>query len=198
MLRHERLGREFYLQDSLTVARALVGKLLVHETGGLRLSGKITETEAYMGPFDKAAHSCGGVPTERTKIMYGVGGFTYVYLIYGMYNCFNIVASGENSPQAVLIRAVEAAEGREIMLENRRAKGRRGQSEKSIVKNLSNGPGKLCIAMDIQRNHSGIDLVGGEIYVEEFETPKKIITTPRINIDYAEEYKDKPWRFVEG
>src|SRR5690554_6718560 len=101
------LNRDFYNRDSLTVAKDLLGKYLVHIVDGVKLVGKIVETEAYMGVEDKAAHSYGGRRTPRVEVMYGPPGYAYVYLIYGMYDCFNVVTNKEGIPQAVLIRAIE-------------------------------------------------------------------------------------------
>ena len=105
----EKLTREFYTRDSLTVARELLGKVLVHRLEGETLAGRIVEAEAYQGPEDRAAHSYGGRRTARTEVMFGPGGFAYVYLIYGMHSCMNVVASTQGRPQAVLLRAVEPA-----------------------------------------------------------------------------------------
>ena len=107
----KKLDREFYNRDSIVVARELLGKVLVHEIDGNRISAKIVETEAYMGVEDKAAHSYEGRRTPRVEVMYGEPGFTYVFMIYGMHSCFNVVVNKKGTPQAVLIRAVEPMEG---------------------------------------------------------------------------------------
>ena len=183
----EKLPRDFYLRDALTVARDLLGKILVHQTPQGILKGKIVEVEAYMGKQDAAAHSC-KVRSPRTEVQYGVGGFAYIYLIYGMYYCMNIVSNREEIPEVVLLRALEPLEGLEQMQQRRNV--RRQQD-------LCNGPGKLCSAMDIQKAHYGIDLCGHEIYLEEGEpvTEGEIGVSKRINIDYAGEAKDYEWRF---
>ena len=179
------ISREFYLRDGLTVARELIGKKLVTNLRGELTSGIIVETEAYMGAIDAAAHSYRG-KTERTKIFYGAGGFVYVYLIYGMHICTNVVANVENVPEAVLIRALEPVDGVEIM------KRRRG---KNNLRDLCSGAGKLSQALGITKEFYGADLCGEEIFIEDGEK-LPVVTTPRINIDYAGEAADYPWRFV--
>lgn len=187
-----KLNRNFYLRSAEELAPALLGKILVHKTAEGVTSGIIVETEAYIGPDDKGAHSCGGVPTARTAVMFGKGGFAYVYLIYGMYSCFNVVANVKDKPEAVLIRALEPLDGVELM-KNRRATDK--------PENLCSGPGKLCSALGITREQSGADLCKNELFILDMPELSKseIIVSPRINIDYAEEYRDKLWRyFVKG
>lgn len=185
-----KLPREFYTRSNVvTVARELLGKLLVVPArNGVRVSGKIVEVEAYRGPKDRAAHSYGGRRTKRTETMYGIGGTAYVFFVYGMYNQFNVVTNLEGLPHAILVRALEPVAGIEIM-----RRRRHGQPDH----NLTNGPGKLCIAMGIDRRLDASDLVGNRVWIEEGEKiPRSQITTgPRIGIDYAEEWVDKPWRF---
>lgn len=184
-----KLPRDFYTRASvLTVASELLGKLLVVPTGDKRVSGKIVEVEAYRGPQDRAAHSYGGRRTKRTEPMYGIGGTAYVFFVYGMYFQFNVVTNVADVPHAVLIRAVEPVEGIELMRERRSVRGDR---------DLTNGPGKLCIALDIDRRLDGADLLGSEVWLEEGEkvARSQVQRGPRIGIDYAEEWKDKPWRF---
>jgi DNA-3-methyladenine glycosylase len=195
----KKLYREFYNRDSLIVAKDLLGKVLVHEVNGQKLSAKIVEAEAYMGITDKAAHSFGGRRTSRVEVMYGGPGFSYVFMIYGMYNCFNTVTREEGNPQAVLIRAVEPIDGLDLMAQNRFNKTY-DQLTKSQIKNLTNGPGKLCRALLIDRALSGEDLCGDRLYIEEGENESfKVIASKRIGIDYAEEAKDYLWRFyIEG
>lgn len=191
----QKLSRSFYGRDSVTVARELLGKILVHKTGGQELRAIIVETEAYGGIPDKAAHSYGGKKTLRTKIMFGDPGFSYVYLIYGIYNCFNIVVAKEGDPQAVLIRALEPLEGLETMAINRYNKGYKELSQKQIY-GLTNGPGKLCMAMNIDRSWNGEDLSQDTLYLEAGkEEEQKIVRAKRIGIDYAQEAKDYLWRF---
>lgn len=191
-----KLERIFYNRDSVKVAKDLLGKYLVHEVNNTKLIAKLVEVEAYRGPADKAAHSYNNRRTERTEVMFGPAGFAYVFLIYGMYKCMNIVTSEVNQPQAVLIRAVEPMDGLEIMSEFRYKKHFE-ELNKGAIKGLTNGPGKLCDAMGITREHNGFDLCGDKLYLLEDEEPEKIeiVTTKRINIDYAEEAIDFPWRF---
>ncbi len=195
----KKLEREFYNRDSIVVAKELLGKVLVHEIDGQRISVKIIETEAYMGVEDKAAHSYGGRRTSRVEVMYGSPGFSYIFLIYGMYCCFNIVTNEKEIPQAVLIRAVEPLEGTEWMAQRRFGKVF-DELTKSQRRGLTNGPGKLCGALSLDRSLNGIDLCGNEIYVEESKNQNfSVVTTKRVGIDYAEEAKDYPWRFyIEG
>ena len=194
-----KLSRDFYLRDTLVVARDLLGKHLVHETKDYRIAGKIVETEAYTGPKDKASHAYGRRRTVRTEVMYDTGGVAYVFLIYGMYCCFNVVTGPKDTPSAVLVRAIEPVEGIEHM-----AKSRYGIEPSSLSPGqklgICNGPGKLCIAMNIGKAGNGLDLCGSTLYIRDAQNePFDIKTSPRINIDYAEEYKDKPWRFyIEG
>jgi len=190
-----KLTREFYTRNVLEVSQDLLGKLLVYENNGRRIIGRIVEVEAYMGPNDKAAHSYGGKVTERTKVMYKEGGYVYIFMIYGMYYCFNIVAANENEPQAVLIRAIEPVEDMEIMSKNRYKKNYHELTSYQR-KNLSNGPGKLCNAMNIDKTLNGEDLCGDKIYVVESEEENfETVSSKRIGIDYAEEAKDFLWRF---
>ncbi|PEA54383.1 3-methyladenine DNA glycosylase [Bacillus pseudomycoides] len=187
-----------YEGDTLDVAKRLLGHKLVHVVDGVKRSGIIVEVEAYKGPDDKAAHSYGGRRTERTEIMYESPGHAYVYLIYGMYHCFNVITAPKGIPQGVLIRALEPAEGIEEMKQARYGKT---TITKSQFKNLTNGPGKLCKAMGITLEQKGLLLTGDELYIEQV-SPKhhlshtyNITTGPRINIDYAEEAVHYPWRF---
>lgn len=186
----EKLSREFYTRANvLTVSRELLGKLLVvPDKKGKRVSGKIVEVEAYRGPEDRASHAYGGRRTRRTETMYQLGGVAYVYFVYGMYNQFNVVTNVENTPHAILVRALEPVEGIETMRSRRHSHSDR---------NLTNGPGKLCIAMGIDRQLDMADLLGDKVWIEEFEKiPRsKVVTGARIGIDYAEEWITKPWRF---
>lgn len=195
----KKLDREFYNRDSVIVAKELLGKLLVHEMDGHRVSARIVEAEAYMGITDKAAHSYGGKRTPRVEVMYGGPGYSYIFTIYGMHRCFNIVTREEGNPQAVLIRAVQPAEGIEWMAHERYGKTF-GELTRSQKKGLTNGPGKLCTSLSIGSSFNGVDLCGNEIYVEEDgEQDISIVSTTRIGVDHAEEAKDYPWRFyIEG
>lgn len=183
--------RTFYESDALTLAKNLLGKILVHNSDDGITSGIIVETEAYKGPHDKAAHTFNSKRTPRTEIVFHGGGFAYIYLIYGMYNCLNITASTPGSPECVLLRALQPLDGLDLMQSRRNT---------SRAENLCSGPGKLCSAMGITRTLYGEDLCGSKLYVLGNDYPNlKINASPRIGIDYAEEYKDVLWRFyIDG
>lgn len=189
------IEQKFYLRDGLEVARDLLGKVLVREIEGKVARFRIVETEAYLGPEDKGAHSYGGKRTPRTMPIFEDGGITYVYLIYGMYNCLNIIANYKDIPHCVLIRAVEPLdeEALEFCRTYRHIKSKK-------VQDLTNGPGKLCQALQIDKTLNALPVTKkGQLYVEEGDTPLNIVRDKRINIDYAEEYRDKEWRFyIEG
>ncbi|KEH86099.1 MULTISPECIES: DNA-3-methyladenine glycosylase [Clostridium] len=189
----KRLNREFYTRDTIEVAKDLLGKIIVvkNET---KLLGKIVEVEAYGGISDKAAHSYGNRKTERTKIMYEEGGYVYVFQIYGMYNCLNIVSSKKDVPEAVLIRAVEPIENIDDFSKNRYGKDF-NELTKYQQKNITNGPGKLCMAMNITKKFNGLDLCKDNIYIVDNKDEFEIVASKRIGIDYAEEAKDYLWRF---
>lgn len=184
------LRRKFYArQDTAKIARELLGKLLVVPSESGRVSGMIVETEAYLGEIDRAAHSYGGRRTKRNEVMYGEAGFAYVFFVYGMYDQFNCVTGRPGTPHAILIRAVEPVEGIEIMHE-RRPKAKR-------LTDLTSGPGKLCMALGIDRSLNGEDLLGSTVFIEEYRTvpSKEIASGKRIGIDYAGEDADLPLRF---
>ena len=189
-----KLEREFYKESSIQLAQDLIGKLLVHKINGKRISGRIVEVEAYMGIKDKAAHSYAGKRTKRTEIMYGVPGILYVFLIYGMYSCVNVVAGEIDEPVAVLIRALEPIDGLDHISFNRYKKSYEELTKKEKL-NLTNGPGKLCIAMGIDKSSNGVDLCENDFFIEEDEYKSEIISSKRIGIDYAEEAVDFLWRF---
>jgi DNA-3-methyladenine glycosylase len=190
-----KLDRDFYLRDTLTIAEDLLGKQLVHETQDCRIVGRIVETEAYIGPEDKGSHSFGGKRTNRNEVMYHIGGTSYVYLIYGMYYCFNVVTEQIDKPAAVLVRAVEPVYGEEYMSRFRYGMDYSALSSRQKL-GLCNGPGKLCMAMGIGKAENGLDLCSSKLYICDAQNkPFNVKTSPRINIDYAEEYAYKPWRF---
>jgi len=182
------LPRDFYVRPGHTVAKDLLGKLLVHDTSKGRIAGMITEVEMYDGRCDAASHAYKNPDSKRVKVHYETGGTAYVYMIYGMYYCFNIVTNKINIPEVVLVRALEPVEGIELMKKNRCTKN---------ILNLCSGPGKLCQALGIEKKHNGRDLCGGELFLEDYKKiiAKHILTSPRINIDYAGEAKDYPWRY---
>ena len=183
-----KLEREFYRRSGLIVARELIGKKLICKTDEGIAGGIIIEAEAYMGATDAAAHSYKNRRTSRTEAMFNDGGHAYIYLIYGMYLCFNVVANVVDVPEAILIRALEPTDGIELMKKRR---------NKNSIKDLCSGPGKLTQALGITKAHYNIDLCGDELYIETTDLTPEIETTKRINIDYAGEAADYPWRFIE-
>jgi len=183
------LPRSFYEGDVLATAKNLLGKVLVHDTAEGVTSGRIVETEAYCGPEDFAAHSARGRRTARVEVMYGEKGHAYIYFIYGMYWCFNVTAGATpGKPEAVLVRALEPVGGTELMAK------RRGTQN---VANLSNGPGKLCMAMSLTGAQTKADLTKPPLFIIDAQAvPQKcILATTRIGVDYAGEWKNQPWRF---
>lgn len=184
-----KLKRNFYNQKTIKVARALLGKFLVRKIGGKMLVGKIVETEAYVGHKDRASHASRG-KTARTALMFGPPGRAYVYSVYGLNYCFNVVTECENYPAAVLIRAVEPSDGIDLM--------RRLRHAPADERNITNGPGKLCQAMKIDKKLNGADLTGNILWIEDRGLKTKssdIVSAKRIGVDYAGIYKNKPWRF---
>jgi len=187
----KKLDRKFYNRSTLKVARELLGKYLVVEKEGDYVSGKIVETEAYIGRDDPASHAHRGM-TPRNEVMFGDPGYAYVYLTYGMHHCLNFVTERKGFPAAVLIRALEPAEGIEIMRKRRKTVEYPAKGGKDL-KDLTTGPAKLCQALGIDRTLNGADLCSHIIYVEDRgNKPAKIISTSRIGIN---EGKDKKWRF---
>lgn len=168
------LPRTYFIRPTVAVARSLLGKYLVRVIEGRRLEGKIVEVEAYVGLEDKACHASKG-RTQRTDVMFGPGGVAYVYLIYGMYHCLNVVTEREGFPSAVLIRAIE------------------------LDGVLIDGPGRLCRAMQIDRGLNRIDLTTGEClwFEDRGESVGRgsVGAHPRVGVDYAGEWAKKPWRF---
>lgn len=186
-----RLAREFYTRDALSAARALLGKLLVVPAeGGARVSGLVVETEAYVGPEDRASHAFGGRRTARNESMYAQGGAAYVYLIYGLHHQFNVVTGAEGHPSAVLVRALEPAEGVALMRARRRL---------SDDLRLTSGPGKLARALGLDRTFDGEDLMTSRrVWLEDVGREvfdREVARGPRVGIDYAGNYALKPWRF---
>ncbi len=186
-----RLPRDFYRLGAVDAAPALLGKMLVRRTPEGRRAGIIVETEAYVGSRDKGAHAYPNKRTPRTQVQFGPGGFAYVYQVYGAHFCLNVVTAPEGVPDVVLVRALEPVEGLDQM-------ARRRGTEDPLE--LCSGPGKLCRAMDIGREQYGCDLCGEALWLEAGRAvaPEDIRVSPRIHIDYAEEYRDVPWRFFLG
>lgn len=194
----KKIPLDFYRRsDTLVVARELLGKTLVVPTEkGERVSGVIVETEAYLGAEDKAAHSYGNRRTPRTETMFAAGGAAYIFFIYGMYYQFNVVTGAKGVPHACLVRAVAPLDGIETMRARRAAKSKK-TSSLMPDKNLTSGPGKLCIAFGIDKTFNNADLLGQRVWLEEGKTfsDAEIASGKRIGVDYAAEYAEKPWRF---
>jgi len=185
-------SRNQYARSARDVAPALLGQYIIHETPQGILAGRIVETEAYGGTYrrqaDDGSHAFRGL-TARTEPMFRCGGWSYIYLIYGMYCCMNVVTGPAGEGQAVLIRAVEPVEGMPIMCCNRHAE--------RVTVNLTNGPGKLCQAMALTRSENGLDLCASHLYIASPAQAERISihTSKRIHIDYAVKGKEFPWRF---
>lgn len=190
-----RISKEFFMTDSVTLAERLLGKILVKKIDGVECKVRIVETEAYKAPEDKACHAYNNRKTERTKYLWQRGGHLYVYMIHNV-NCMNITSATENDPQGVLIRAVEPIEGVEKIREMR-SKTSKGKVKEINLRDLTNGPGKVGGALSVDRNHNGIDLCSHEhmFLIEDANYKCEIERSVRINIDYAGEWKYKPWRF---
>lgn len=211
----KKLSRRFYARPTLLVAQDLLGKFLVMVDCGNNkilnykinchnkavkyrikachrlISGMIVETEAYIGEEDLACHASRG-RTRRTEVMFGEPGHAYIYMIYGMYYCLNVVTEKKDFPAAVLIRALEPKEGIEKMIKNRKFK------KSSTLFKLTSGPGKLCQAFGIDKSLNGADLTGNKIWIEDrgIKIKKKdIVQTKRIGVDYAGKCRNYPWRF---
>lgn len=171
----KKLPRSFYDRDTIIVAKELLGKYLVHHDNRIVRIGKIVEVEAYLGPHDLASHSAKGL-TERTKVMFGPPGFAYVYLVYGMYYCMNVVTEKEGHGSAVLLRALEPIQN---------------------IDKRSQGPGLLCQAMGIDKRLHGYDLLSPRFYIasQDIDESIQIIKKPRIGVDYAGRWAGRHLRF---
>ena len=203
----EKLPPDFYLRDTVEVAKDLIGRYLIREVPGGRLACRITETEAYCGPEDPACHSYRRkAPKGRTNIMYRAGGLAYIYLIYGMYCCLNFVTEPEGEPAAVLIRGLSPRYNQDIIAENRfHCKCRDMTAYQK--RNFLNGPGKVCAGMNIGRTLNGLPYGSEELFLcarpedaglppcPQDSGPLDIQAGKRIGIDYAEEAVHFPWRF---
>ena len=176
------LPREFYNRPTLNVAKDLLGKVLIKQDPNRTVRTKIVDVEAYVGPKDKACHASKG-RTKRTEIMFGPAGFTYVYLIYGMYHCLNIVTEREDYPAAILIRGLE-------ILEN---------NDPPRFSTRIDGPGRVCRFLDVNRTHNGLDATFGiTLWIEDqglAVSRKQVQALPRIGVDYAGAWAKKLWRF---
>ncbi|MGN6492097.1 MAG: DNA-3-methyladenine glycosylase [Agriterribacter sp.] len=187
-----KLGYNFYNRANVvTIARELLGKILVSEWDGVVTSGRIVETEAYNGIIDRASHAWNGRRTNRTEVMYKEAGTGYVYLCYGIHHLFNVVTNEIDTPHAVLIRALEPLEGIEHML--------RRTNKVKPDRTLTSGPGNVAKALGISTLHSGINLLGDAVFIADdgYKVAKKnILATPRIGVDYAGEDAMLPYRFI--
>lgn len=172
------LSKRFFNRPATQVAPDLLGMHLVRHHEGVRQVGRIVEVEAYQGPEDLAAHSAGGRRTARTEILFGPPGYAYVYLIYGMYHCFNVTTAGVGVPHAVLVRAVEPV---------------------AHIRGRTRGPGLLCRAMHIDKTLNAHDLKAGLLRIEQPSSllRPRIATSARIGVDYAGQWAQTPWRYVD-
>ena len=188
-----KLAADFYKRDNVQlISRELLGKVLCTNFHGKLTSGIIVETEAYAGGTDKASHAYGGRRTKRTETMYSSGGTAYVYLCYGIHHLFNVITNVEGVPHAVLIRSVQPLDGIDIMLQRRNLK--------NISNRLTAGPGILSQAMGISVHISGQSLLDKQIWIENRENNNplkdfKIISSPRVGVQYAGKDASNPWRF---
>ena len=181
------IPRSFYQRDTLEVARALLGQILVHETPQGVTAGIIVETEAYLGKIDDASHSY-KASRKRVQVQYEGKGLAYIYMIYGIHYCMNLTSGKDEAPEAILIRALEPVRGIELMRERRRRRE---------LTQLCSGPGKLARAMDINMSQYGQDLTSpGGLYLEYGDVPEKIYASKRIGVEYAKMCADEPWRFT--
>jgi DNA-3-methyladenine glycosylase len=182
------LPLSFYARDCLEVAPECIGKVIVHDSPEGLVAGRIVECEAYRGPEDQAAHAANGRRTARTEVMFGPPGRAYMFLLYGTSWALNLVTGREGEPQVVLIRAIEPVVGVELMSVRRKFAPNRRE--------VGNGPGKLCHALGLNKRHYGADLVGGELFLADGPAGP-IGTSKRINIPYAGEWIETPWRYFE-
>jgi DNA-3-methyladenine glycosylase len=191
----QKLEFGFYQRRNVVqIAKEFLGKILVTNWKGIITSGRIVETEAYAGVIDKASHATGGRRTARNEIMYGEGGYAYVYLCYGIHHLFNVVTNSTDVPHAILVRALDPLEGIDEML--RRTK------KKKLDHSLTRGPGNVSRALGISTKHSGLSLFGDKIYIGDDNASynrKEIAASPRIGVDYAGDDALLPYRFyVKG
>lgn len=190
------IEKEFYNKGAIEVAKNLLGQYLIREVNGIKIKSKIVETEAYIGAIDKACHAYNYKRTERTKPLYEEGGTSYVYFIYGLYHCFNIVTNMEEEPEAVLIRAVEPVDNLDYISKVRFNKNYE-ELTRVQKRNLTNGPSKLCMALNLTKDDNYKKLYLKKDLYLEYNNDKKfdIVETKRVGIDYSEEARDFLWRF---
>lgn len=187
----DKLPLSFYQQeDVVELSQLLIGKVLFSYIDNRLTSGMIVETEAYRAPDDRASHAYGMRRTKRNQMMYEAGGYSYVYLCYGIHPLLNVVTNKEGMPHAILIRAIEPVEGISTMLERRNLS--------KVERRLTAGPGAAARALGITMDHNGLLLTGSRLWIEEGEreiAPEDILASPRVGIDYAKEDALLPWRF---
>ncbi len=197
-----KLEKDFYLcEDVVSLSKDLLGKYLYTKIDGKLTAGIITETEAYAGEIDRASHAFGNRRTKRTEIMFADGGVSYIYLCYGIHHLFNIVTNYKDVPHAILIRAIKPVEGIKTVLERRNIPTQKDLLKQidSNYKKISGGPGTVSQALGIKTIHSGLDLTGNKIWIEDkgIKVSKKdIIAGPRVGVDYAGEDAKLPYRFI--
>ena len=190
-----KLAESFYTrEDTLSIARELLGKYLFTNVDGLLCGGMIVETEAYLGPEDMGSHSYNNRRTARNEMMYSAGGLVYMYICYGIHDMLNIVTGPENKAHAILIRAIQPTHGLEVMRERRKVRNEDTR--------LCRGPGALAKALALKKVHNGISLQDNEIWIEDRGlrfSETELVAGPRIGLNIAEPYKSIPWRFyVKG
>lgn len=187
----KKLPLSFYQRDDvLQIANELLGKILVTKWNDITTTGRIVEVEAYMGKIDRASHAWNGRRTNRNEIMYGEGGFAYVYLCYGIHHLFNVVTNAKDIPHAILVRAIEPLSGISYMLK------RTGKKDPDHT--LTKGPGNVSKALGILTNHSGHSLLGKHLFIAEDDfrfSKQQIFESPRIGVDYAGKHALLPYRF---
>jgi DNA-3-methyladenine glycosylase len=178
--------RAWFDRSAADLAPELLGTTLVHATPAGQIAGRIVEVEAYLGPEDRAAHSSRG-QTPRNAVMFGPPGHLYVYLVYGMHHCVNVVCGPDSKPEAVLLRAAELTQGEGL------ARTRRGDVPDT---RLAAGPGNLAAAFDIDRRLNGADLLAGPVRLQRAPRPEEIDRTARIGVEYAGDWTDRPLRYL--
>ncbi len=184
---HTAPARTWFDRPSTALARDLLGCRLVHAAAEGTVGGRIVEVEAYRGPEDRAAHSSRGM-TSRNEVMFGPPGHLYVYLVYGLHHCLNVVAGPAAKPEAVLVRALEIDEGLDL------ARHRRGGA--TPLRRLASGPGNVGQALGVDRRLNGSDLLNGPVRIEPRRGPAPAVRTGRrVGVDYAGAWAGRPWRF---
>ena len=188
----KKLPVSFYQRSNvLQIAKELLGKILLTKWNGIETSGRIVEVEAYNGIVDKASHASGGRRTNRNEIMYGEGGFAYVYLCYGIHHLFNVVTNKKEIPHAILIRALDPMKGIDVMLER--------TGKEKLDNTLTRGPGNVSKALGISfKQHSGHSLLSKDLFIAEDDyvlNKRDVAASPRIGVDYAGEDARLPYRF---